>query len=49
MFVAKGDILIGGRNFGMGSSRPAARSLRNLEDLRAWSADRSTDSSFAIA
>jgi len=28
--VAGGDILIGGRNFGMGSSRPAARSLRNL-------------------
>lgn len=28
--VVKGDILIGGRNFGMGSSRPAARSLRNL-------------------
>ncbi len=28
--VAKGDILIGGKNFGMGSSRPAARSLRNL-------------------
>lgn len=28
--VQKGDILIGGRNFGMGSSRPAARSLRNL-------------------
>lgn len=28
--VAKGDILIGGSNFGMGSSRPAARSLRNL-------------------
>jgi 3-isopropylmalate/(R)-2-methylmalate dehydratase small subunit len=28
--VRKGDILIGGRNFGMGSSRPAARSLRNL-------------------
>ena len=27
--VAKGDILIGGHNFGMGSSRPAARSLRN--------------------
>ncbi len=27
--VAKGDILIGGFNFGMGSSRPAARSLRN--------------------
>lgn len=25
-----GDIIIGGRNFGMGSSRPAARSLRNL-------------------
>ena len=24
------DILIGGRNFGTGSSRPAARSLRNL-------------------
>jgi len=28
--VVKGDILVGGRNFGMGSSRPAARSLRNL-------------------
>jgi len=28
--VGPGDILIGGRNFGMGSSRPAARSLRNL-------------------
>lgn len=28
--VASGDILIGGNNFGMGSSRPAARSLRNL-------------------
>lgn len=28
--VAKGDILIGGRNFGMGSSRAAARSLKNL-------------------
>lgn len=28
--VEKGDILIGGRNFGMGSSRPAARSLKNL-------------------
>jgi 3-isopropylmalate/(R)-2-methylmalate dehydratase small subunit len=28
--VRKGDILIGGRNFGMGSSRPAARSLKNL-------------------
>ena len=27
--VRKGDILVGGRNFGMGSSRPAARSLRN--------------------
>lgn len=25
-----GDIIIGGRNFGMGSSRPAARSLRNI-------------------
>lgn len=25
-----GDIIIGGRNFGTGSSRPAARSLRNL-------------------
>jgi 3-isopropylmalate/(R)-2-methylmalate dehydratase small subunit len=25
-----GDILIGGRNFGMGSSRPAARNLKNL-------------------
>ncbi len=28
--VRKGDILIGGRNFGMGSSRAAARSLKNL-------------------
>lgn len=28
--VQKGDILIGGKNFGMGSSRPAARSLKNL-------------------
>src|SRR3954466_14325673 len=25
-----GDILLGGRNFGMGSSRPAARNLKNL-------------------
>jgi len=25
-----GDILIGGNNFGMGSSRPAARNLKNL-------------------
>jgi len=28
--VTHGDILIGGKNFGMGSSRPAARSLKNL-------------------
>ena len=28
--VRQGDILIGGRNFGMGSSRAAARSLKNL-------------------
>jgi 3-isopropylmalate/(R)-2-methylmalate dehydratase small subunit len=28
--VQKGDILVGGKNFGMGSSRPAARSLKNL-------------------
>jgi 3-isopropylmalate/(R)-2-methylmalate dehydratase small subunit len=28
--VQKGDILIGGRNFGMGSSRAAARSLKTL-------------------
>jgi 3-isopropylmalate/(R)-2-methylmalate dehydratase small subunit len=28
--VRPGDIVIGGLNFGMGSSRPAARSLRNL-------------------
>lgn len=28
--IAPGDIIIGGRNFGTGSSRPAARSLRNL-------------------
>src|SRR5262245_65438530 len=25
-----GDIIVGGKNFGMGSSRPAARSLKNL-------------------
>src|SRR5258705_10293274 len=29
--VQPGDILIGGRNFGMGSSRPAASSLRMLK------------------
>jgi 3-isopropylmalate/(R)-2-methylmalate dehydratase small subunit len=28
--VRPGDIVVGGRNFGTGSSRPAARSLRNL-------------------
>lgn len=28
--VQPGDIIIGGRNFGMGSSRPAARNLKNL-------------------
>ncbi|MGZ5125297.1 MAG: LeuD/DmdB family oxidoreductase small subunit, partial [Burkholderiales bacterium] len=28
--VQAGDILIGGKNFGMGSSRPAARNLKNL-------------------
>jgi 3-isopropylmalate/(R)-2-methylmalate dehydratase small subunit len=28
--VRPGDMIIGGRNFGTGSSRPAARSLRNL-------------------
>ena len=28
--IARGDIIIGGQNFGMGSSRPAARSLRNV-------------------
>ena len=28
--VQKGDMLIGGKNFGMGSSRPAARNLKNL-------------------
>ncbi len=28
--VEAGDIIIGGRNFGMGSSRPAARSFKNL-------------------
>jgi 3-isopropylmalate/(R)-2-methylmalate dehydratase small subunit len=28
--VQPGDIVIGGLNYGMGSSRPAARSLRNL-------------------
>jgi 3-isopropylmalate/(R)-2-methylmalate dehydratase small subunit len=28
--LRSGDIIVGGRNFGTGSSRPAARSLRNL-------------------
>jgi 3-isopropylmalate/(R)-2-methylmalate dehydratase small subunit len=28
--VQTGDIIVGGLNYGMGSSRPAARSLRNL-------------------
>ena len=28
--IAAGDIIVAGVNFGMGSSRPAARSLRNL-------------------
>jgi len=28
--ISSGDIIIGGQNFGMGSSRPAARSLRNI-------------------
>ena len=28
--VAPGDIIVAGANFGMGSSRPAARSLKNL-------------------
>lgn len=28
--VAPGGILVGGKNFGMGSSRPAARNLKNL-------------------
>jgi 3-isopropylmalate/(R)-2-methylmalate dehydratase small subunit len=29
--VQPGDVIVGGLNFGMGSSRPAARSLRNLK------------------
>ena len=28
--ILPGDIIVGGRNFGTGSSRPAARSLRNV-------------------
>ena len=28
--VKQGDVIVGGLNFGMGSSRPAARSLKNL-------------------
>jgi 3-isopropylmalate/(R)-2-methylmalate dehydratase small subunit len=28
--ITAGDIIVGGRNFGTGSSRPAARSLRNI-------------------
>ena len=27
--MKKGDVIVGGRNYGMGSNRPAARSLRN--------------------
>jgi len=29
--VRPGDVIVGGLNYGMGSSRPAARSLRNLK------------------
>lgn len=29
--VEPGDIIVGGQNYGIGSSRPAARSLRNLK------------------
>jgi 3-isopropylmalate/(R)-2-methylmalate dehydratase small subunit len=28
--MKQGDVIVGGRNYGMGSNRPAARSLRNL-------------------
>lgn len=28
--IDEGDVIVGGQNFGMGSSRPAARSLRNI-------------------
>lgn len=28
--VRQGDFIVGGRNYGMGSSRPAARSIRNI-------------------
>jgi len=28
--VGHGDFIVGGRNYGMGSSRPAARSIRNV-------------------
>jgi 3-isopropylmalate/(R)-2-methylmalate dehydratase small subunit len=28
--MAKGDVIVAGRNFGMGSNRPASRSLRNI-------------------
>jgi 3-isopropylmalate/(R)-2-methylmalate dehydratase small subunit len=28
--VRRGDFIVGGRNYGMGSSRPAARSIRNV-------------------
>ena len=28
--MQKGDCIVGGRNYGMGSNRPASRSLRNL-------------------
>ena len=28
--VQHGDVIVGGRNYGMGSSRPAARSVRNV-------------------
>src|SRR5436853_4247653 len=32
--MTPGDIIIGGKNFGMGSSRPAARNLKNLSVAR---------------
>jgi 3-isopropylmalate/(R)-2-methylmalate dehydratase small subunit len=34
--VRQGDVIIGGFNYGMGSSRPAARSLRNCGVGSCW-------------
>ena len=46
--VQQGDAIVGGFNYGMGSSRPAARSLRNLRRRVPAGGDRSTGCSSAM-